>query len=102
MAQVLVLHNTPADPAAVDHYYHQPHIPLAHKIPGLRSYVIGNGPEQALAGIAPHPVAILHFDSLADLNAWLASPEGQAAAADCRSSHPRARPCSSTTARRCE
>jgi uncharacterized protein (TIGR02118 family) len=102
MAQVLVLHNTPADPAAVDHYYHQTHIPLAHKIPGLRSYVIGNGPVQALAGIAPHPVAILHFDSLADLNAWLGSPEGQAAAADCRSSHPRARPCSSTTARRCE
>jgi uncharacterized protein (TIGR02118 family) len=77
MAQVLVLHNTLADPAAVDHYYHQTHIPLAHKIPGLRSYVIGNGPVQALAGIAPHPVAILHFDSLADLNARLGSPEGQ-------------------------
>jgi uncharacterized protein (TIGR02118 family) len=37
---------------------------------------------QALAGIAPHLVAILHFDSLADLNAALASPEGQAAATD--------------------
>jgi len=37
---------------------------------------------QALAGIAPHLVAILNFDSLADLNAALASPEGQAAAAD--------------------
>jgi len=44
--------------------------------------VISNGPVQALAGIAPHLVAILHFDSLADLNAALASPEGQAAAAD--------------------
>ena len=49
---------------------------------GLRSYVISNGPVQALAGIAPHLVAILHFDSLADLNAAFASPEGQAAAAD--------------------
>jgi uncharacterized protein (TIGR02118 family) len=82
MAQVLVLYNTPADPAAVDHYYHQTHIPLAYKIPGLRSSVISNGPVQALAGIAPHLVAILHFDSLADLNASLGSPEGQTAAAD--------------------
>jgi uncharacterized protein (TIGR02118 family) len=80
MAQVLVLYNTPADPAAVDHYYHQTHIPLAHRIPGLRSYVISNGPVQARGGIAPHLVAILHFDSLADLNASLGSPEGQAAA----------------------
>jgi uncharacterized protein (TIGR02118 family) len=82
MAQVLVLYNTPADPAAFDRYYHQTHIPLAQKIPGLRSCVISNGPVQALAGIAPHLVATLHFDSLADLNAPLASPEGQAAAAD--------------------
>src|ERR1700730_7229383 len=82
MAQVLVLYNTPADPAVFDRYYHQTHIPLAQKIPGLRSYVISKGSVQALAGIAPHLVAILHFDSLADLNAALASPEGQAAAAD--------------------
>jgi uncharacterized protein (TIGR02118 family) len=44
--------------------------------------VISNGPVQALAGTAPHLVAILQFDSMADVNAALASPEGQAAAAD--------------------
>ena len=82
MAQLLVLYNTPADSAAFDRYYHETHIPLAKKIPGLRSYVISDGAAQALAGIAPHRVAVLHFDSLADLNAALASPEGQAAAAD--------------------
>ena len=82
MAQVLVLYNTPADPAAFYRYYHQTHIPIAKKIPGLRSYVISNGPVQALAGTAPHLVAILQFDSMADINAALASPEGQAAAAD--------------------
>jgi uncharacterized protein (TIGR02118 family) len=37
---------------------------------------------QALAGTAPHLVAILEFDSMADLGAALASSEGQAAAAD--------------------
>jgi uncharacterized protein (TIGR02118 family) len=82
MAQLFILYNTPSDRAAFDRYYHQTHIPLAKKIPGLRSYVISNGPVQALAGSAPHLVAILHFDSLADLTAALASPEGQAAAAD--------------------
>jgi uncharacterized protein (TIGR02118 family) len=82
MAQLLVLYHTPADPAAFDSYYHQTHIPLAQKIPGLRSFVISGSPVQALAGIAPHLIAILTFDSLAELNAALASPEGQAAAAD--------------------
>ena len=82
MAQVLVLYNTPADPAAFNRYYHQTHIPLALKIPGLRSYLISDGPVQALSGSAPYLVANLSFDSMADLSAALASPEGQAAAAD--------------------
>jgi len=82
MAQALVLYNTPADPAAFDRYYHETHISLAKKIPGLRSYVISNGPVQALAGSAPYLVAILSFDSMADISAALASPEGQATAAD--------------------
>jgi uncharacterized protein (TIGR02118 family) len=82
MAQLLVLYNTPAEPAAFDRYYHETHIPIAKKIPGLRSYRISTGPVQALAGNAPHLVAILDFDSMADLSAALASPGGQAAAAD--------------------
>jgi uncharacterized protein (TIGR02118 family) len=82
MAQLLVLYNTPADTVAFNRYYHQTHIPLAQKIPGLRSYVISEGAVQALAGIAPHLIAILDFDSMAELNSALASPEGQAAAAD--------------------
>ena len=82
MAQLLVLYNTPADPAAFDLYYRETHIPLARKIPGLRSYSISDGPVQALAGSAPYLVAILDFDSMADINAALTSPEGQAAAGD--------------------
>ena len=82
MAQVLVLYNHPEDPAAFDRYYRQTHIPLAQRIPGLRSYVISAGPVQALAGSAPYLVAVLTFNSMADLSAALASPEGQAAAAD--------------------
>jgi uncharacterized protein (TIGR02118 family) len=36
----------------------------------------------AMAGTAPHLVAELEFDTRADLQAGMASPEGQAAAAD--------------------
>jgi uncharacterized protein (TIGR02118 family) len=82
MARILVLYNTPADPNAFDRYYQETHIPIAKRIPGLRSYRISKGPVQALAGNAPHLVAVLEFDSMADINAALASPEGQAAAAD--------------------
>jgi uncharacterized protein (TIGR02118 family) len=82
MTQLLVLYNCPADGAAFDRYYRQTHIPLAKKIPRLRSYFISAGPVEALAGSAPHVVASLHFDSMADLRSALASPEGQAAAAD--------------------
>src|ERR1039458_1690306 len=73
MAQVLVLYNTPAEPAAFDRYYHEKHIPLARKIPGLRAYLISCSPVQALAGSAPYLVAILNFDSMADLSAALRS-----------------------------
>jgi uncharacterized protein (TIGR02118 family) len=82
MAQLLVLYHTPTDTAAFDRYYNETHVPIARKVPGLRSYRINNGPVQALAGTAPHVVAILEFDSMADLGAALASSEGQAAAAD--------------------
>src|SRR5947209_15476390 len=82
MAHVLVLYNRPADPAAFNDYYFSVHVPIANKIPGLRSAVVSSGPVQALSGQAPHLVARLDFDSMADIQAALASPEGQAAAAD--------------------
>lgn len=82
MAQALVLYNTPADPAAFDRYYQETHIPIAKKLPGLRSYTVNAGPVQALAGTAPHLVAILGFDSMGDVQAALASPEGHAVAGD--------------------
>ena len=82
MAQILVLYHTPADPAAFDRYYNETHIPIAKRIPGLRSYQVSDGPVQALAGNAPHLIAILDFESMAGLSAAMASAEGQAAAAD--------------------
>jgi len=82
MVRLLVLYGTPTDASSFDRYYQQTHIPIAKRLPGLRSYAINRGPLQALAGAAPHLVATLEFDSMADFNAALTSEEGQATAAD--------------------
>ncbi len=83
MAKLLVLYKTPTDAAAFDKYYAETHIPIAKKIPGLRSYEISRGPVASPAGDSGvHLVATLTFDSLAAIQAAFASPEGQAAGGD--------------------
>jgi uncharacterized protein (TIGR02118 family) len=83
MAQLLVLYNQPADPAAFDRYYFETHVPLAKKIAGVRSYIVNSAKPAMLAGtVSPHLIAELEFDSMEALQAAMASPEGQAAAAD--------------------
>jgi uncharacterized protein (TIGR02118 family) len=82
-AYLLVLYGPQADSAKFDAYYRSTHMPIAQKIPGLRGADISVGPISALDGSSPfHQVALLKFDSLADLQAGLASPQGQATAAD--------------------
>jgi len=83
MARLLVLYNQPADPAAFDRYYFQTHVPLAKKIHGVRSYTVNSGRPATMAGtLSPHLIAELEFDNMEALQAAMASPEGQAAAAD--------------------
>ena len=82
MARVLVLYNKPADPAAFDRYYFGTHTTLARKLPKLRSAKFNSGTVTALAGNAPYLICELEFDSMADIQAALASPEGQATAGD--------------------
>lgn len=83
MAYVLAIYKTPADPAGFETYYHHTHVPLAKTMPGLRAYEINRGAVSTSPGAAPaHLVAVLHFDSMAAIQAALASPEGQATAAD--------------------
>ncbi len=82
MARVLVLYSQPADPAAFDTYYHETHVPLAKKLPGLRGMNLSVAPPHALMGTAPYLVAELIFDTMAELQAALMSPEGQVTAGD--------------------
>ncbi|MBX3569758.1 MAG: EthD family reductase [Rhizobiaceae bacterium] len=83
MARLVALYGTPKDPAAFDRYYAATHIPLAKQVPGLRRYSVSRGPVASAAAASDlHLVATLYFDTLPDIQAALASPEGQAAAAD--------------------
>ena len=83
MAQLVALYKTPTDSEAFDAHYSSTHAPLAKKMPGLRSYRVSSGPVAVPQGESPyHLVALLEFDSLDAIKSALASPEGQATAAD--------------------
>ena len=82
MHVLTVCYGHPADPAAFDSYYASTHRPLAEKIPGLASFTARHC--DSLDGSQPpyYLLAELSFASQEAMNAALASPEGQAAAAD--------------------
>lgn len=83
MAKLLVMYNQPADPAAFDEHYTSTHTPLAKKLPGLRDFKVSKEQINTPEGQAPyHRIAELTFDSMADLQAAVSSPEGEAAVAD--------------------
>jgi uncharacterized protein (TIGR02118 family) len=83
MAYVVVLYKTPKDTAAFDKYYFEKHVPIAKKIPGLRSYEVSRGAVASPAGASGvHLVAMLRFDDMASIQTAFASPQGQAAAGD--------------------
>lgn len=83
MAKLFAIYQRPADAAAFDDYYFNKHIPLAKTMPGLISYEVTRGNVLGLQGKHDvHLIAILGFASMETLNAALASPQGQATAAD--------------------
>ena len=83
MARIVALYDTPKDPAAFDRYYETTHVAIAQKVPGLRSIELSKGPVvTAVGGATYHRVGTLRFDSWDDLQKGVASPEGQATAAD--------------------
>ena len=83
MAKLFAIYQQPKDAAAFDKYHYNTHVPLAKSIPGLRSYEVTRGDVMGMAGKhSAYLVAVLEFDSLAAIGAAMASPEGQATAAD--------------------
>lgn len=83
MVRLLVLYGHPEDPAAFDRYYEEIHIPLAKRMQGLKKWTIGKvlgNPDGSPSDY--YYVADLHADSREEIEAILATPEGQAAVED--------------------
>ncbi|MFJ9868300.1 EthD family reductase [Streptomyces sp. NPDC101165] len=78
----LALYERPADPEAFERHYREVHIPLARRLSGLRRYTVGRDLAPVRGGEPYYLVAALEWDSLDDLRAAFASPEGSATAAD--------------------
>lgn len=83
MIRLLVLYGHPRDPEAFDRYYASIHVPLAKRMQGLRKWTIGKVQGTPDGSQSPYYyIADLYADSREQLDAIIASPEGQAAVAD--------------------
>lgn len=82
-AKLIAMYRTPADAGAFDRYYREQHLPIARRLPGLQGYEMTRGTVATLAGPSPyHLVATLSFASMDAVQTALASPQGEATAAD--------------------
>ncbi|MEM7121328.1 MAG: EthD family reductase [Pseudomonadota bacterium] len=83
MKRVLVCYGQPDDAAAFDRHYSDTHMPLVAKMPHLVSFEASSGPVvSSEPSVDYHLIAILSYANQEDLDASLASPEGQAAVDD--------------------
>ena len=82
MHRLLVLYNEPKDPAHFKKYYVETHVPLANKLPGLKTATYSFDTKALGPGKAPFCVFEADFESEAALMAALGSKEGQAVAGD--------------------
>jgi uncharacterized protein (TIGR02118 family) len=80
-ARFLAMYEEPADPAAFDRHYRQVHIPLIRDLPGLRRCTVGRD-VATLHGAPCHLITELEWDTMDELRAAFASPQGRATAAD--------------------
>ena len=81
--QLTALFHHPEDVEAFDRHYDGTHVPLATKLPGLRSYTVSRpGPDADGKQPPYYLIAELDWDTLDELRAAFSSTEGQATAAD--------------------
>jgi uncharacterized protein (TIGR02118 family) len=80
-ARFIALYERPADPETFDRHYRQIHIPLLRQLPGLRRYSVSRD-LVALRGAPCYLITELDWDTMDELRAAFASPEGRATAAD--------------------
>src|ERR1035438_5807412 len=80
-AHFLALYETPANPEAFDRHYREVHIPLCRRLPGLRRFTVSRN-VTAVRRAPYYLVAELEWDTVDELRAAFASPQGRATAED--------------------
>jgi uncharacterized protein (TIGR02118 family) len=81
-AHFLAMYEQPADAETFDRHYRNVHIPLGRRLPGLVRYTIGRDIAAVRGGPPYYLIAELQWDTMDELRAAFASPEGRATAAD--------------------
>ena len=83
MTRLTVLYGHPDDPAEFDRYYREVHIPLAKTMKGLTGWTIGKCQAAEVGETPPYYMIVgLYTDTREDMEAILASPDGQKTVAD--------------------
>ncbi len=79
MHRLTVLYGHPEDPVEFDRYYREVHIPIARKMKGLKGWTIGKcQPAEPGTQVPYYMIVGLYAETSEEMQAILASPEGQA------------------------
>ena len=82
MVKLIALYRKPDDIGSFDKHYHEVHLPLIRKIPGLRRIEMTSITGAPIGDTKYHLLAEMYYDSIDAMNKANASPEGRAAAKD--------------------
>jgi len=81
--KLLAMYTKPHDIEAFLTHYHDVHLPLVMKVPGLQKAVVNRIEKNLMGGEAPYfLMAELYFANQADFDIGRASPENRAAGKD--------------------
>jgi uncharacterized protein (TIGR02118 family) len=75
MVKLVALYKKPADPAAFDKAYFETHIPLVHKVPGLRRVEVARITGAPRGEPEFYLMAEMYFEDKAAMDRAMSSPE---------------------------
>jgi uncharacterized protein (TIGR02118 family) len=82
MVKLVALYKKPADIAAFEEHYHNIHMPLTEKIPGLKHVELSKFTGSPMGESEYYMMAEMYFDNMEALKAGMSSPEGRASGKD--------------------
>ena len=81
--KLLAMYARPEDEESFWAHYHDIHLPLIKKVPGLQKAVLNRVDANLMGGASPYfLIAELHFENQAAFDAGMASPENRSAGKD--------------------